>query len=231
MLQAVTQKFRNGCMMLGHDIGGKINFLGTSFIVHREGYLLTAAHLAADNARLVVVPTVFTDEFTPITVNRVAAMPVTVAQRDPDYDVALLRLEKPIGIDVPDDFLGNTVAVRSGASLMHLGYSFGHQHVHSLLAFNSIVSAKIRSPNSARLILFDSMIQPGDRGGPLVHVADSHIVGIVSGRFEAGEVARGSTEWARETPPETNVSYAVAVEYGLELMRAEGLIPPAAAQS
>ena len=96
--------------------------------------------------------------------------------------------------------------------------------MRSLLASNSVVSAKIRSLNNARLILFDSMMHFGDRGGPLIHVADSHNIGIVSGRFEAGEIARGSTEWSRQTPPETNVSYTVAIEYGLELMRAEGLL-------
>lgn len=224
MLQAVSQKFRNGCMMLARQQGETIAFLGSAFIVHRDGYLLTAAHLIDDTAGLVVVPTVFTDEFAPITVDRVAAIPVSLAQRDTNNDVALLKLEQPIGIDVPDDFLGSTEAVRTGASLMHLGYSFGHHQVHSLMAFNSVVSAKIRSLNNARLILFDSMMHFGDRGGPLIHVADSHIVGIVSGRFEAAEVARGSTEWARETAPETNVSYAVAIEYGIELMQAEGLV-------
>jgi serine protease Do len=226
VLQAVSQKFRSGCMMLARQSEGAIEFLGTAFIVHRDGYLLTAAHLVEKTDRLVVVPTVFTDDFAPITVDRVAAMSVTVAQRDADNDVALLKLEQAIGIDVPDDFLGSTAAVRTGASLMHMGYSFGYQQVHSLLVFGGVVSAKIRSLNNARLILFDTMVHPGDRGGPLVHVADSHIVGIVSGRFEADEVARGSTEWAREAPPQTNVSYAVAIEHGLELMRIEGLIPP-----
>lgn len=214
-------------MMLARENEGAIAFLGSSFIVHRDGYLLTAAHLVSDPRRLVVVPTVSTEDFGPITVERVAGIRVTVVQRDTENDVALLKLEQKIGIDVPDDFLGSTHAVRTGASLMHLGYSFGHQQIHTLLAFGSEVSAKIRSLNSARLILFDTMVHQGDRGGPLVHVADSHIVGIVSGRFDADEVARGSTEWDRDVPPRTNVSYAVAIEYGLELMRTEGLIPPA----
>jgi len=226
MLQAVSQKFRSGCLMLAREDEDTIAFLGSAFIVHRDGYLLTAAHLVAQGERLVVVPAAFTDEFAPITVDRVAAVRVSVVQRDPDNDVALLKLDQTIGIEVPDDFLGSTGAVRTGASLMHLGYSFGHQQVHSLLGFSSVVSAKIRSLNSARLILFDTMVHQGDRGGPLVHVADGHIVGIVSGRFQADEVARGSTDWAREVPPETNVSYAVAIEYGLELMRMEGLILP-----
>jgi serine protease Do len=110
---------------------------------------------------------------------------------------------------------------------MSLGYSFGHQQVHSLLAFNAVVSAKIRSRNDTALILYDSAFHEGDRGGPLIHVADGHIIGIVNGRFEPAEIAApADKERSRLEARETNVSYAVAIEYGLDLMRGEGLIPP-----
>lgn len=225
MLQAVSQKFRSGCMMLARGHAGALDFLGSAFLVHAQGYLLTAAHLVSDPEGLTVVPTVFTDDFAPVTFERVAAMPVSVARRDNDHDVALLRIEQDIGIAVPDDFLGGTGAVRPGASVMSLGYSFGHQQLHSLMVYGAVVSAKVRSHNGSKLILFDSMTQEGDRGGPLVHVADSHIVGIVSGRYEPEEVARAGTDWARAGPRDINVSYAVAIEYGVALMRDEGLIP------
>jgi serine protease Do len=68
------------------------------------------------------------------------------------------------------------------------------------------------------------MVHDGDRGGPLVHVADGHIIGLVSGRFEPAEVVRGSMDWDRAPPHDTNMSYAVAIDYGLDLMRAEGLM-------
>jgi serine protease Do len=74
------------------------------------------------------------------------------------------------------------------------------------------------------LILFDTAFHEGDRGGPLIHVADGHVVGIVNGRFEPREIAQHGGDAARLEPRETNVSYAVAIDYGLELMRAEGLI-------
>jgi serine protease Do len=223
MLQAVSQKFRSGCMMLARGRQEAIDFLGSAFLVHADGYLLTAAHLVADSTGLAVVPTAFTDDFAPVTFDRVAAMPVTVAQRDTDHHVALLRIEQHIGIAVPDDFLGSTDAVRPGASVMSLGYSFGHQQLHSLMVYGAVVSAKVRSHNESKLILFNSMTQEGDRGGPLVHVVDSHVVGIVSGRYEPDEVARAGTDWTRAGPRDTNVSYAVAIEYGLALMEAEGL--------
>lgn len=224
MLQSVSHKFRSGCMMLAHSQSESISFLGSAFLVHGDGYLLTAAHLVLEEQALVVVPTTFSDDFNPMTLDRVAAMAVEVVARDDDRDVALLRIRQEMSIGVPDDFLGDTEAVRAGASVMALGYSFGHQQVHSLLGYNAVVSARIRSRNGTSLILYDCAFREGDRGGPLVHVADGHIIGVVSGRFEPAEIAAASGQ-AAEKPEarETGVSYAVAIEYGLALMRAEGL--------
>ena len=218
MLQSVTHKFRSGCMMLARRRGDAIEFLGSAFLVDRRGYLLTAAHLVAAGEELAVVPSEPNDDFAPMTAHRVAAMPVSVAARDVDRDVALLRIEHDVEIGVPDDFLGSTTAVRQGASVMSLGYSFGHHQVHTVMAFDAIVTAKIRSRNDTALILYSSAFHEGDRGGPLIHVEDGHVVGIVSGRFEPGELVPQVAEDDRLTAAETNVSYAVAIEYGLALM-------------
>jgi serine protease Do len=218
MLQGISHKFRSGCMMLARQRGDAIEFVGSAFLVHANGYLLTAAHLVGDGAGLVVVPSEPSDEFVPMTAERVAAMPVIVAERDVDRDVALLRIERPVDIVVPDDFLGSNATVRQGASVVALGYSFGHHQVHTAMAFNAIVTAKIRSRNGTALILYGSAFHEGDRGGPLIHVHDGHIIGIVSGRFEPGELVAQVPEDDRLTAAETNVSYAVAIEYGLALM-------------
>lgn len=224
MLQAVTHKFSSGCMMLVRDQQDQASFLGSAFLVHRQGYLLTAAHLVVDPSALRVVPTVTEERFSPMTFDRVAAMPVSVVQRDTRHDVALLRIDQELDIGVPDDFLGSTENVRPGASVMSLGYAFGHEQMHVILTASAVVSAMIRSPNDTQLILFDSMAHDGNRGGPLVHVIDGHIIGIISERFEPAEVVRGSKEWDRVPPRDTNMSFAVAIEYGLELMRQEGLM-------
>ncbi len=218
MLQSVSHKFRSGCMMLARQRGDAIEFLGSTFLVHAQGYLLTAAHLVASTEGLVVVPSEPSDEFLPMTAERVAAMPVSLVARDNDRDVALLRIDQAPDISVPDDFLGNTAAVRQGASVMALGYSFGHHQVHSVMAFDAVVSAKIRSRNGTDLIVFGSAFHEGDRGGPLVHVQDGHVIGIISGRFEPGEIIAHVPEDDRLTVAETNVSYAVAIEYGLALL-------------
>jgi serine protease Do len=224
MLQGVSKKFRGGCLMLVRDDQQQVTFIGTAFLVHSQGYLLTAAHLVTRPAGLHVVPTTASDDFVPMTFERVAAMPVSVVRTDLAHDVALLRIEQDLGIEVPDDFLGTADSVRPGASIMSLGYSFGHEQLHTVMSVGGIVSAKIRSPNQTALILFDNMVQDGDTGGPLVHVADGHIVGLVSGRFEPAEVVRGSTDWDRSPARDTNISFAVAIDYAVDLLREEGLL-------
>jgi len=218
MLQRLNHKFRSGCAMLARSRGDRIDFLGSAFLVHADGYLLTAAHLVGDAEGLVVAPTAPSDDFVPVTAERVAAMPAVVVARDVDRDVALLKIERPVEIGVPDDFLGSNAAVRPGASVMALGYSFGHHRVHVAMAFDATVTAKVRSNNGTALILYGSALHEGDRGGPLVHVQDGHIVGIISGRFEPGELLAREAGDERITSAESNVSYAIAIEYGLALM-------------
>ena len=93
-------------------------------------------------------------------------------QRDADaMNLLMVWIEQDLGIEVPDDFLGSAESVRPGASIMTLGYSFGHEQLHTALGVGGVVSAKIRPPNQTALILFDNMVQDGDTGGPLVHVA------------------------------------------------------------
>jgi serine protease Do len=228
MLQGLSQKFRGGCMMLLRDDGQQVSFLGTAFLVDPQGYLLTAAHLVNHPENLRVAHTDAGDGFIPMTFDRVAAMPVHIAQLDATHGTALLKIDQEIDISVPDDFLGTAENVRPGASIMSLGYSFGHDQLHTVLTVGGVVAAKILTPNGTNLMLFDNMAQDGDIGGPLVHAADGHIVGLVSGRFEPGEVVRGSIDWDRTPPRDTNISYAVAIDYGIALIEKEGLHEPVA---
>ena len=67
-------------------------------------------------------------------------------------------------------------------------------------------------PNETGLILFHNIVQDGDTGGPLVHVAAGHIVGVISGRFEPTEVVGGSTDLHRRPARDKNISFAVAID-------------------
>jgi len=224
MLERASQKFRAGCMMVAHEEAGAMTFRGSSFLIHEAGYLLTAAHIVHRQERLLIIPGDTGTDYLPMSVDRVTALSAAVVRRDLDHDVALLKLDAGSAIAVPDEFLGSSEYLTPGIPVLTLGYSFGHQQLHHVLALDAILSAKIRSRNDTRLLLFSTMVHDGDRGGPLINAADGRIIGVVSGRLEPTEVVRGGVEWDRAPPRDTNVSYAVPIEYGLELMHAEGIV-------
>lgn len=223
MLQTICQKFSGGCMMVMRQHSDTVSFLGTAFLVHEAGYLLTVDHILPREGKLLVVPGDRAEDFTPVSQKRVTTLPVSVAQRNPDRDVALLRIDQPMEMRLPDHFLGSAENMGMGNSVMIMGYSFGYQTLHVLVAMNAVISAKVLSNNRTRMLLFDSMVHDGDRGGPLISVGDGLVVGIINGRFDAQEAAREYTDGSRTIAANTNISYAVAVEYGIELMEREGL--------
>lgn len=225
MLQTAFQKFSGGCMMVMRTDRDVVQFLGTAFLVHNEGYLLTAAHVLPKNDQVMVVPHIDDTGFLPLSLDRVSPLTARVISTDSERDVALIKLEQDLGISLPDHFLGSTDDLLSGSSVMAMGFSFGHQQLHTLIALNGVVSAKVSSQNSSKLILFDRMIHDGDRGGPLVSISDGLVVGILNGRFDPVEASREYTDGSRTVSATTNMSYAVAIEYGIALMEQEGLTP------
>ncbi|MFA5700945.1 MAG: serine protease [Desulfuromonas sp.] len=224
MLKTVYQKFCGGCMMVFRREGEVVQFLGSAFLVHEDGYLLTVSHIIPqENTTLMVVPQLPGSEFTPISHETVTSVPVKVVSRNLDRDVALLQMEQQIEMQLPDHFIGTAESTMVGSQVMSLGFSFGHQALHSLIAVSAVTSAKVLSRNESKILLFDNMIHDGDRGGPLVGVEDGLVIGIINGRFDAASASQDYTDGSRTVTAITNMSYAVAIDYGVELMEEEGL--------
>ena len=224
MLSNTAQKFAGGCFLLVRRKENTVIFLGTAFLIHEEGYLLTAAHLIEeDRENLMVARAQEPDDFTTISLDNVSAMAVSVEGVDAIHNAALLKLAAKRFIETPDHLAGVVENTALGAPLVCLGFPFGHQDIHSLAVLGAHLSAKILSKNTTKLILFDSMIHDGMSGGPLVSNEDGRVVGITVGRFspldEGGDFTRGT-----EHPDyHTNLSYAISIEYGLKLLEGRGL--------
>src|SRR6056297_3492621 len=223
MLQTVCQKFSGGCMMIFRRTQDTAQFLGTAFLVHESGYLLTVAHILPTEGQLMVVPAETVDAFTPISQETVTSIPVKIARRNLKQDVALLKMEQEMEMRLPDHFLGTADNIAVGSSAMAMGFAFGHQTLHTLMTMNAVISAKVLSRNQSKLLLFDSMVHDGDRGGPLIGVADGLVVGLINGRFDPQEAAKNYTDGSQTLVSNTNISYAVAIDYGIALMEEEGL--------
>lgn len=195
-------------------------FLGSAFVAHPEGYLLTAAHAVNMHKTLMVVPAEQDDDFNPMSSASFRAIPVRVAQIDSEHDMALLAFADEVEISMPDHVIGAPDTIAIGTGVACLGFPFGFQCIYSQMLQQAVVSAKILSANDTKVLLFDSRVHDGTRGGPLLNVEDNRVIGVVSGRFDSLE-ASPADQSAQGMP--TSFSYAVSIEYAIPLMEKEGL--------
>ncbi|MFP4492171.1 MAG: serine protease [Spirochaetaceae bacterium] len=217
MLEAVSQKYQGSCVMVMEHTGEEVTFLGSGFLVHPEGYLLTAARTISGGGELVVVPPDMDDNFAPVSREEVSPVPVEVVSKDMDHDVALLKLTPELEINMPSSILGDSTQDARGAMLMTLGIPFGYYRIHGVIASQAILSGRIKSRSGTNMIIFDRRVQYGDTGGPLISVNSGSVIGVVGGVFDPVELeGRETPEGVR--PINSDLSYAVSIEYGKALL-------------
>jgi serine protease Do len=138
--------------------------LGTGFILE-PGIILTNNHVVAEADEIKIHFTEEADE---------KPTDGEVIGRDPDLDVALIRVKsKREMIPLP---LGDSDAVEVGEYVMAVGNPFGQGHSVT----HGIISAKGRySPDFplATYIQTDAPINPGNSGGPLINT-QGEVIGI-----------------------------------------------------
>ena len=223
MFKHISQKFSGGCFYLLRQREDSVVFLGTVFLIHEDGYLLTASHLLEENYDgLLAGRSSKPEEFSPLSLDTVQAIPLEVVKTDLITNTALLRFKKKLIINTPDHMIGNVESVFLGSSVLALGFPFGHQELHNLAVQSGVIASKVSLRDHVNLFLFDSAIHTGMAGGPLVNYADGRVIGIMMGLFvpkeDGGDFLRGS-----HPGYETSFSYAVSIEYGKAMVEELGL--------
>ena len=138
--------------------------LGSGFIINKSGYILTNNHVIQSSTRINV------------TLSDTREFEAKIIGRDPDKDVALLKIYS--GKDLPFVTLGNSDKAEVGEWVVAIGNPFGLGHTVTA----GIVSAKGRllgmgTTNS--FIQTDAPINQGNSGGPLLNI-NGEVVGINS---------------------------------------------------
>jgi serine protease Do len=137
--------------------------LGSGFIVSKDGYILTCAHVV-EEAREILVRLVDRREFS-----------ARLVGLDTRADVALLKIDAGA---LPTVAFGNPAKLEVGEWVLAIGSPFGFHHSVT----SGIVSAKGRSLPQENYIPFiqtDVPINPGNSGGPLFNLR-GEVVGINS---------------------------------------------------
>lgn len=137
--------------------------LGSGFVIRKDGYILTNAHVVKDADEIMV------------RLNDRRELPAKLVGSDARTDVALLKVDAD---DLPTLKIGDSDDLQVGEWVAAIGSPFGFDH--SVTA--GIVSAINRTLPSDTYVPFiqtDVAINPGNSGGPLFDL-DGEVVGINS---------------------------------------------------
>ncbi len=195
------------------------NSLGSGFIIHRDGYVVTNNHVI-DHARQITVELLDGRK-----------LPADLISADAEADVAILRIhsEKPF----PVLELGDSSDLMIGEPVIAVGNPMGYSHSVS----TGIVSALHRDLNPDEeghatlkdLIQTDAAINPGNSGGPLLN-AYGQVIGIntaIRGDAQNIGFSIGINRLRDLIPDLMNPAQVTKVNVPLRLTERRTLTPPA----
>ncbi|HVT87846.1 MAG TPA: trypsin-like peptidase domain-containing protein [Tepidisphaeraceae bacterium] len=212
--------FGNNPMFQDFDFGTALvpaNSLGSGFIVHSDGYIVTNNHVV-DRARQITVQLLDGRKFD-----------ADVLSADALADLAIIKIkaEKPL----PALELGDSSDLMVGEPVIAVGNPLGFSHSVS----TGIVSALHRDLGTAQkpiftdLIQTDAAINPGNSGGPLLN-AYGQVIGINTAiRGDAQNIGFAiQVNKLRDLIPELMSPALVnKLEIPLRLKEKRAILPPA----
>src|SRR5688572_30619197 len=139
--------------------------VGSGFVIHRDGYIVTNAHVVAQTAERKVT---FADG---------GEFDAEIIAFDTDRDVAILKIDA--GKPLPTLQLGRSNDLMIGETVIAIGNPLGYQNTVTA----GVVSAIARDLHFGRqrtlsgLIQTDASINPGNSGGPLLNVL-GELIGV-----------------------------------------------------
>jgi S1-C subfamily serine protease len=196
-----------------------INFVGTGFVVGDGLTIITNSH--------VVPEVIYTEHKEQLGIvlpagEGVTFREATLEMRDPDHDLARLRLS---GAPLPALRIGDSTAVAEGQELAFTGFPLGvilglHPVTHHALV--SAITPAVMPVRSSRrldvrtvvqlrqsgfnLFQLDATAYPGNSGSPLYDPASGTVLGIIN-----MGLVKGTKESAITNP--SGITYAVPAQY------------------
>ena len=144
--------------------------LGSGFIVHPDGYVVTNHHVVAGETELSV--TRFVREGAGL--ERVRHRRVRIVATDPHVDLALLKIEDAQdALPLPTVPVGESQNLAEGQGVFAIGSPLGLDRTVS----QGIVSARNRLVDGLLYIQTTTQINPGNSGGPLFNLR-GEVVGV-----------------------------------------------------
>lgn len=141
---------------------------GSGFVVSRDGWLLTNAHVV--------------NACTTVLVGKRDVVTRTIV--DHENDLALIKVDRAIGVPLEI----STEKPRLGEDILALGFPLRSILADSLNVTRGNISSLLGLMNDERYLQISAPVQPGNSGGPLVDLA-GRVVGVVTAKLNAVAVA------------------------------------------
>jgi len=153
--------------------GERISSSGSGFVIHPNGYVLTAAHVIPSNTAN------NTPRIRGALQSRYAVLEdMELIARDPQFDFALLKFSNT-AITRPPVRLGNSWATQLNAHLLALGFPMG-------IEFGSKPGILVGTGGPGGTWITDIALNPGDSGGP-VFDREGKVVAMVESALPQAE--------------------------------------------
>lgn len=143
--------------------------LGSGFMIHQDGYLITNDHVVAGETQVTV--TVFANGEKGM--DKQTWENVKIVALNSDLDLALLKIETPDGRKFPTVPLGDSDELKQGQPVFAIGAPLGLERSVS----QGIISLKNRLEDGRMYIQTTTQINPGNSGGPLFNLR-GEVVGV-----------------------------------------------------
>lgn len=198
----------------------RFSLRGTGFIVGKGDRVVTNAHVLPDNLGLGEAPALVVQVRGPG--GEWLMHPVKLLEKVSEHDLALLRIEVPVGTAFS---LGDSARIREGDNLAFMGFPIGGVLGFSVVTHratvSSITAAALPSPTAQGLkeqairglrngtfniFQLDATAYPGNSGGPLFDPESGELVGVMN-----MVLIKGTRESALSQP--SGISYAIPSVY------------------
>ena len=143
--------------------------LGSGFLVHADGYVVTNDHVVAGENKISVTRFKRTGK----DLEKVQFRKVRIVATNARVDLALLKIEDEDRGALPTVPLGDSDAVQQGQTVFAVGSPLGLERTVS----QGIVSLKNRPSDGRLYIQTTTQINPGNSGGPLFNLR-GEVVGV-----------------------------------------------------
>jgi serine protease Do len=156
-----------------YRVNGRVeNFVGSGFIIDPSGLILTNSHVA------------FGRQSIEVRLEDGTSVPAQLVGADPIFDIAVLRIPKPVKGNLSIVALGDSDKVHVGGEAIVIGNPLGLDQSltrGTISAINRLLPVTFFSLQEP-LIQIDTPINPGNSGGPLIDQCGK-VIGITTAKI------------------------------------------------